>query len=240
MFNKVNQNSRVEDVVVQIEETIVAEKLKPGDKLAPLHELEDIFGTSQGTLREALRIVKQKGLVEVKLGTKGGVFIKEPTTDSVAQGLSLLIRQRKISLDDLAQFRKVIESGLMSLVIERATKRDINELNHFRSEFQLYTREGGAGWHSFLEVEVKLRKALIRMARNKLYETVLFPIHENLFTYAYTYLDKKAVYVEEAYNDWCKIIDAVERRDVGTAISLIQDHILRFTRYMKTGKENKE
>ena len=112
ILTKTKRRSLVQDVVHQIEQTIVDRKFKAGEKIASVRELQEMLGISGGTLREALQILQQKGLVEVKLGTKGGVFAKDSTTDSVTEGLALLIRQRNISIDDLAEFRKVVEPGL--------------------------------------------------------------------------------------------------------------------------------
>jgi DNA-binding FadR family transcriptional regulator len=237
MFKKVTQNKLMQEVVNQIEDEIIKSTFKPGDKLPPIQALQEMLGASRGTLREALRVLEQKGLIEIRLGAKGGAFAKETTTKPVADGLGLLIRQMKISFDDLAEFRKEVESGLIRLVSERMTKTELKELKQLLKEFQPHVKKGGAGWHGFLEVEVRLRKALIRISRNKMYEAVLIPIHENIFSYGHTYLPGEKANVEEAYNDWCEVIDLLEKKDQNKAVIITKDHIGRYAERIKSEME---
>jgi GntR family transcriptional regulator, transcriptional repressor for pyruvate dehydrogenase complex len=232
MLQRARQSSLVEDAASQIQEAIVGGTFVAGQKLPSSQELEGILGTSRGTLREALRILAQKGLVEIRLGSKGGVFVKESSTKPVAQGLDLLIRQRAISLEDLAEFRKVVEGGLMKLVAKKLRKPDFIQLKQFLEELKRHVSKGAEGWGGFLEVEVRLRKALIRIAGNRMYEAVLVPIHENIFAYAHN-LSGEDANVEEAFHDWRQIIEALERKESTKAEAITQDHISRYARRMK-------
>ncbi len=56
----------------QIQDAILTRELPPGSKLPAERELKEMFNTSRGTLREALRVLEQKGLIEIKLGVNGG------------------------------------------------------------------------------------------------------------------------------------------------------------------------
>jgi len=73
MFKQAKQNRVFQDVVEQIQDAIL------GGKLAPRHKNFRRNGNSRicstpvgGTLREALRVLEQKGLIEIKLGVAGG------------------------------------------------------------------------------------------------------------------------------------------------------------------------
>jgi GntR family transcriptional regulator, transcriptional repressor for pyruvate dehydrogenase complex len=235
LFKKEKPFSLVDNLVKQLEETILAGKFKPGEKLPPSGELETAMGASRGTLHEALRILQQKGLVESRVGVKGGVFIREANTDPVTEGLAQLIRRKKISLDDLSGFRQVIESGLIQLVSERIVKRDIDILRKHLTPMQEATSRGAAGWHAFLDVEVRLRKELIRISGSHLYEAVLTPIFENIFSYATSYISGKDADVAEALDDWTQIVDALASGDRERAIFYTCDHIRRYAQRMKKG-----
>ena len=63
MFIKAKQSRVFQDVVEQIQNAIISGKLEPGSKLPAERELKDMFNTSRGTLREALRVLEQKGLI---------------------------------------------------------------------------------------------------------------------------------------------------------------------------------
>jgi DNA-binding FadR family transcriptional regulator len=68
MFKRAKQNRVFQDVVDQIQDAILSGKLPPGSKLPAERDLKEMFNTSRGTLREALRVLEQKGLIEIKLG----------------------------------------------------------------------------------------------------------------------------------------------------------------------------
>ncbi|MBW2619390.1 MAG: FadR family transcriptional regulator, partial [Deltaproteobacteria bacterium] len=150
-----NRPGRVFQYVVdQIEEAIIQGKLKAGDRLPNEKGLQEQMKVSRGTLREALRVLEQKGLVERRTGAKGGVFAREVTTRPIAEGLDLLIRQRKISISDLARFRQDIEAGLIRLVVEKAEDKDIDELRRYLVELKAHTGKGAKGWRGLLKTEV--------------------------------------------------------------------------------------
>lgn len=54
-----------EEIVNQIQDSILAGKLKPGDSLPPERELIKMFARSRPTVREALRVLEMKGLISV-------------------------------------------------------------------------------------------------------------------------------------------------------------------------------
>ena len=119
MFQKARQNRIFQDVVEQIQEAILQGTLNPGDKLPPERELKEMFGASRGTLREALRILEQKGLITIKIGVAGGAVVNALSTDQVSESLDLLIRYQKASLKDLAEFREGVEglvAGLKAVI----------------------------------------------------------------------------------------------------------------------------
>lgn len=232
MFQKAVQDSLVEKVARQIEEAILGHDLKPGQKLPSSRELQEMIGTSQGTVREALRVLEHKGLIEKKIGAKGGIFVKELTTGPISEGLDLLIRQLKISPQDLAEFRQVVEAGLIRLVCQRISPAEMAELKAFIPELKACLQKGAAGWRDLLKTEVKLRKFLIKLSGNRMYQAVLVPIHENIIAYTDKYLPDDETMVQEAFHDWCRIIEAIEKRDAEVAASITQDHIARFLKHI--------
>ena len=111
MFKTVKQNKAYQDVVEQIQEAIMEGTLKPGRQLPAERELKEQFGISRGTLREALRVLEQKGLIEIRTGVAGGSIIREVNSENLSDNLGLLIRNRAVSLRDLAEFREGMEGG---------------------------------------------------------------------------------------------------------------------------------
>lgn len=226
MFKKAKQSRVFQDVVEQVQDAILSGKLEPGTKLPAERELKDMFNTSRGTLREALRVLEQKGLIEIKLGVSGGAIVKRIDAEPIMESLALLVRSGEISLEHLAEFRIKIEGSLMELAAARATKDDIKVLQ------QLYDEAKGFADKSdivnFLKTDEKMHGYIGTMSRNPVFQFVQQSIHDNIHQYYEEYFPMNAESVKENLDDLEKIIQAMKVNDAKTASTIIVDHVKRF------------
>ena len=128
LFRAARQNRIFQDVVEQIQEAIIDGQLKVGDRLPAERDLKEMLQTTRSTLREALRVLEQKGLIEIKLGMGGGAVVKKVTSDLVAESLDLLIRSNQVSLQHIAEFRERVEGDVVRLATSRLKTSDIDAL----------------------------------------------------------------------------------------------------------------
>src|SRR2546421_12610571 len=103
MFRAVRTPRVYEHIVAQIERAIYEGRLAHGDKLPPERQLVREFGASRVAVREALRALEHRGLVEVRQGSAGGYFIRELDARPVARGLSTLFPLGRVSLGPAAR-----------------------------------------------------------------------------------------------------------------------------------------
>src|SRR5512136_2169173 len=68
------------EIANQIRSSIYAKTLKPGDKLPSERELAVQFNVGRISVREALRMLEQAGLIFIKQGSSGGAYVKEADT----------------------------------------------------------------------------------------------------------------------------------------------------------------
>ncbi len=237
MFQQAKQNRVFQDVINQIQEAILQGKLKAGDKLPAERELKEMFKTSRGTLREALRVLEQKGLITIKTGVSGGPVVKAVTTHQVSESLALLIRYQRVSLRNLAEFREGVEGIVTGLAAERARKKDIQHLKGLLSEAKAYVGKGVSHWDEFIQVDNSLHMALAHIAGNPVYESVLQTVHNNIIRYYDRFLPRKEHNMKENYEDLCEIVAAVENGQAAEARVLAQDHVSRFNRFMEEGEQ---
>ena len=115
-----------ESVVQRIERLIIAHQLATGDRLPPERELAAELCVSRNVLREALKVLTQKGLLKVIPGH--GTYIAIPSPRVVSESLSVLLQLRHVGLLELCDTRLLIEPELAALAAERATDEDIAEL----------------------------------------------------------------------------------------------------------------
>lgn len=231
-LKKARNLSLVEDVVRQIEGAILDGEYVPGDKLPSTRELMEIFGASLGTIRESLAIVENKGLLEVRKGSKGGFFIRDLSTDPMANSLELLMRHRSLSPRELYEFRATVEAGVIRLVVQRAGEADLERFNAYLDKFALCLNEGQDGFWKLCEIEQELRKEFLRVIDNRTYEAVLMPIISNLLESARHKIEAGNKETQAAYDYWKKIIPAVADRDEDKAASLIKGLLFYFMEAM--------
>lgn len=227
MFKKAKQSRVFQDIVEQIQNAIISGQLEPGEKLPAERELKDMFNTSRGTLREALRVLEQKGLIEIKLGVSGGAIVKRIDTDTMAESLALLIRSGGVSLKHLAEFRIKIEGSLTELAATRATQDDIKELDSLYAKANEFYKSNN--WEDFLKIDEQVHTYIGTMTQNPVFQFVQKTIHDNIHLYYDEYLPMNKERTLENLNDFKKIITAMKKNDAKTAAGVVQDHVKRFS-----------
>jgi len=235
MFKKAKQSRVFQDVVEQIQDAILSGELAPGTKLPPERELKNMFTTSRGTLREALRVLEQKGLIEIKLGVSGGAIVKQIDAEPIVASLALLIRSGEVSLKHLAEFRTKIEGSLVELATKRATKEDIRELETLFNEAETYYKK--EDWENFLKMDEKMHTYIGIMTRNPVFQLIQKSVHGNIHQYYADHLPMNKKRTLENLTDFEKIIDAMKIKDAQKASAIIIDHVKRF--YDKMQEKNK-
>ena len=233
MFKQVKQSKAYQDVVDQIQEAIMAGTLKAGCLLPAERELKEQFSISRGTLREALRVLEQKGLIEIRTGVSGGSMVREVNSDNLSENLGLLIRSCAVSLKDLAEFREEMEGGVAALAALRAGENDVALLKALLVEAEDNLTQGRSGWDAFIRTDEQLHLALARMSGNLLFQTVLQSLYVNIHTYYVKFLPRNKALLKENLADLYDIVEAITARDADRARSVAQSHVKRFNSYME-------
>ena len=232
-FKKLKPNRIFQGVVDQIQAAILQGDLGPGDQLPSEMKLKEMFNTSRGTVREALRVLEQKGLIEIKVGVGGGAVVKAIDTQPVTESLDLLVRYRKVSLEHLSEFRESVEGVVAALAAARATAEDVAELKAILARAHKLISHSTTAWEDFVRADIALHIAIARIARNPVFTTVLQVVHENILGYYERFSLKGKHTLEENYVDLCQLVAAIEKGDVAAAKSLAENHVRKFERHME-------
>ena len=107
----------------QFEELIVSGKLMPGDRLPSENEMGKMLGVSRTVVREAVRLLSARGLVEARSGS--GVYVRELNSAMIREPIDLLLRCRAIKVEDILEVRALMEVHLAGLAAERASSEEI-------------------------------------------------------------------------------------------------------------------
>ncbi len=120
-------DSAVEVLVEQIKGLIDSRNLGVGDQLPSERELGEMFSSSRTTVREAMRILKTYGVVDVR--PKVGAVIIDRRMDAVFDLYSFNTLDLSMqTFMDTQGFRKLIELGAVDTLFERVTAEDVTEL----------------------------------------------------------------------------------------------------------------
>ena len=232
-FKKMKKIKSYQNVVDQIQSAICDGSLKDGDKLPSEMKLTKMFDTSRGTIREALRVLEQKGLISVKTGVKGGPIVKEANTRPMSESIALLIRHQKVSLHHLAQFRKILEGHIAAQTALMAGKNEINQLKAILKEAKMHIKTKPSGWEEFHKMDATFHMVLAKIAKNPLIEANLQSIHDNIQIYFNQYLPFSDALLMDNYEDLCKIVEAVENKNSLAARQLAETHVTKFNDLME-------
>src|SRR5437773_8017665 len=128
MFGVVRAPRVYEHIVAQIERAIYEGRLAHGDKLPPERQLVREFAASRVAVREALRALEHRGLLEVRQGSAGGHFVRALDTSVVSRDFHTLLLLGRLTAAQLTEARLMMEPGVARLAPERATDVDVEEL----------------------------------------------------------------------------------------------------------------
>jgi DNA-binding FadR family transcriptional regulator len=226
VFKPVKQNRIFQDVVEQVEDAIIDGQLTAGEKLPSERELKETFSISRGTLREALRVLEQKRLIDIELGAGGGSIVREITSEVMVDGLSLLVRSRQIPLAHLQEFRTDIEGNIARLAAERATPEDVAGLRDILKEAK-GSLDRHEQWEAYVDADARLHMNLAQISGNAVYEYIQTGIHENINRYYAEFLEKEESLLCHHYEDLCSIVDAVAGGDGDKACACMRKHLSR-------------
>ena len=208
----------------QIREAIVTGRLAQGERLAPERELAEQFGVSRVTVRDALRALEAMGLIEVRVGARGGAFVTAPTGSVVAQTMSDMMMMSAISPEDVVEARLIVELGTVTLACSRATDEDLARLRELceRSEDALtaktYTRELSWDFHSLLA----------QIAHNGAVDGLTQSFRSSLSMHPYRTREGAKAHARTV-EEHVRILEALENRDGRAARTEMAHHLLRGT-----------
>jgi len=115
-------------MVDEIKRWIGERRLAPGDKLPKEGELQELFGVSKGTAREALKSLEVQGLVRVSTGPAGGATVGEVPLDRAFQLVQNYLFFRDVDVAQIYAVRRILEPELAAGAVPHLTDEDFAAL----------------------------------------------------------------------------------------------------------------
>src|SRR5439155_10446564 len=175
MFPRVTRAPRLSDKVADLLlETIVVRQLQPGERLPSERELGEQFGVSRTVIREAVRALAAKGVIEVRTGS--GLRVAAVDSATVSESMSLFLRgSSTLDYPKVHEVRAVLEVEVAGLAAERATEDDIAKLRAICERM-----EAAADVEEAALQDVEFHRVIAAATHNDLYLLLLDSIGDAL------------------------------------------------------------
>jgi GntR family transcriptional regulator, transcriptional repressor for pyruvate dehydrogenase complex len=219
VYKLVRTSRLYEQIVQQIEESILKGALKPGDQLPAERELAQRFGVSRTAVREAVKALREKGLVEAYSGR--GTFITDGTTQAVRQSLDLVTKiGQPEGSTHLAEVRAILEPEIAALAAVRIQESEMATMR----EAVAVMDAAGQDPDAYIEADLDFHLALAEGASNPLILSLIDSI-VGLLREQRMRIFRVSGGPERGQVHHKKILDAIERRDPEQAREAMKAHL---------------
>jgi GntR family transcriptional repressor for pyruvate dehydrogenase complex len=216
-FLKIKFQSRAELVVDKITNSIINGELSDGELLPSENQLCGIFGISRSILREAIRVLVSKGLVEVKQGH--GTFVRLPKIDVAEEAVRNYLMTNTFSLLQLMEVRTPIEVEVARLAAERREEKHVNIM---QDSLQMMTSDSNTA-EAFSDGDDAFHKAIIEASGNLLFGIMIRSIMGNL--HIGRQLAIRHFGIEVVIQEHERIYDAIKNKHPSVAALKMEEHM---------------
>jgi DNA-binding FadR family transcriptional regulator len=214
-------------VADRVKESIIASGLAEGDRLPSEKELAKTHGYARGTVREALRILEHEGVINLKSGPAGGIFVGRIAYEAVARSLAFLFHLREVSVSELITARSELEAACGYLAALNASEDNLRALEASvqRMEQAIGDSDRQAAENLVFHLEV------VKASKNTVFQIILESLREVMYDpTAHVFYSVETQ--KEAVHAHRKILEAIVSREPMIAARRIRKHLSVFLRYV--------
>lgn len=211
-----NDKPLAERVAEQIGELITTQDIKRGEKLPNEFELASTLNVGRGTIREAIKFLVSRNIVEIRRG-KGTFVSEQPGVPDDPYGLRFYDDKEKL-MEDLLQIRFMIEPQIAEIAAANATEQDIQQMKTLCHEIEAKIDRG----ESYIETDVELHTCWARSTQNKIIPNLLPAIQRAIAVFFETTDRNEWIASTQAHR---KIVSAIEAHDPDRAKKAMLEHL---------------
>lgn len=210
-----------ERVVVKVLELISSGAWKPGYRLPSERELSEAFGVSRTVVREAVKALEARGLLESTTGS--GVSVRRADVNIVSQSLETYMQLA--NRDDfeirLNEVRRVLEVEMVALAAARRTPEQLTKLHGICQQM----RAAGNTAKQMAELDFTLHVTLAEATQNELFKVLLAPLINQLRDQIVLTWEDFPRPVNEVFDQHEAIVAAVESSDAEAGRQAMTRHL---------------
>ncbi|MFC0532036.1 FadR/GntR family transcriptional regulator [Phytohabitans kaempferiae] len=211
-------------VADQIQAEILATRLEPGAQLPTESQLTERHDVSRTVIREAARILEQRGLVDIRPGR--GMTVTRPSTTPIARHYALLLKATPDAFDQLMDLRVLVETCIAGLAAQHRTDHDLAMLQASIDAAERHRDDYEAGLRDDLNFHLLLGGA----SGNAIMSLLVEPINECLRE-SYRVPSAYVVKLQVSIAEHQAILDAIRDRDAEAAREATRQHLERIRQH---------
>lgn len=171
--NAETRRSRAQEIAADLEAWILNERWQSGTRVGLRKDLIERYSASPAVMNEALRILRERDLVEVKPGPTGGVFVASPPPQVRLGGVDVWFQGLAVGPESLFESRRHLDNIFASVALQRATPDDIRDMEWAVEEMRTAQNDAPA----LLAATMRLHLAIARASRIEvlvgMYQTIV-------------------------------------------------------------------
>ncbi|MFH1155979.1 MAG: FadR/GntR family transcriptional regulator [Pseudomonadota bacterium] len=217
-------------IAAQLTEKIQSGDYRPMDRLPPERRLAEIFQASRNTVREAIRTLAEKGIVESRPGA--GTFVATDANQRLASTLFQDRKQNRLRLKEVFELRKMLEPQIAALAASRISDAAVQTLEDIVRQQEKSVEAG----KDATELDELFHRCLVRATGN----CVLLTVYEKISGILSESRSKELQTRERtrlSLETHKKITAALKSRDMRAASDLMHQHMTEIETTTKK-KEN--
>jgi DNA-binding FadR family transcriptional regulator len=211
-----------EKIAAQIAQTIIDDGWKVGAPLGNEAALVQRFGASRWAVREALAMIERDGLVELRRGRAGGVFVAAPAATAISTSIRNYLEFARVSVDDIITTRLVLEELALTAAAAKITPDEVQQLRN------LVRDVGRSGDPAITDLGFRLLASLLAAAKNPILTvfvealtqlTIVAGLHSTMSDEAYFDTIRELVRMR------CDAVEAVIGYDMDAIYAAVRGHL---------------
>lgn len=230
VLNAIARQPIYELVAEEIKRYIIDRKLRPGDKLPTEKELCEVFGVSRSSVREAVKSLQSLGIIETK--QKEGPVVRKLGSDALVDYLTFGLQFGDPTVMDLIEARRVVELGVLPLVIRKATPDDFADMD--RAILAMESCDGDL--HAHVKADQEFHQTLIKASKNKALGAFA-DVVAKFFEMMGKDIERARVDQPRVIREHKALLAALRDKDLGRATEVLERHLAWYTETVKEVRE---
>jgi DNA-binding FadR family transcriptional regulator len=221
MFEELGQHGinfplLTEQIADQIYQFILQRQLSVGEKIPNEFELAQLFHVGRGTVREAIKLLISRNILEIRRG-KGTFVCEKP--GMVDDPFGFAYTENKLQLvADLVTVRYILEPEIASLAALSASEDEIGEMKKIQSIIEELTQGG----KDYSNEDIAFHTIVAKSSRNMVMPNLIPVIHYGIDLYNHSLKKYETL---KALSFHIDIIKAIEARNPDAAKQAMQNHL---------------